>query len=287
MSESNKSPEEGLPPFAIIIPCYNDGKYLPDAIASVAACDPSLIELLIVNDGSTDPQTLDYLRQLEGQGYRILHQDNRGLAAARNAGIAATSAPYILPLDSDNKLQPEYLTLSLGVFKQQPDVSVIYGDKNIFGYKELIERVCAPDYETLIKSNYIDACAPYKRSLWINLNGYDEKMRSGWEDWDFWLRAMSLGYIFYHINKPLFDYRLRMGSMAHKLVEKNAVQSVLGYINNKQLPVKYEILREATDHWQWVRRSMQKDATSFIMVVVKCYLRLLVNKIRSQYKYTK
>ncbi len=259
------------PPFAIVIPCYNDGKYLPEALASVAACDPSLYELLIVNDGSTDPQTLQYLQQLEKDGFRVLHQENKGLAAARNAGIAATRAPYILPLDSDNKLRPEYLSQSLDVFRNDSRVSVVYGDKWLFGYKSGLEPIPEPDLYLLIQTNYIDACAPYRRSLWVELCGYDEGMRDfqGWEDWDFWLRAMCLGHGFHHIDQALFDYRLRSDSMAHDLTKNNTNLIALDYLRNKRIQIPVSTLVSLGDHWSWAKGQFKKNPLQMLGVLIR------------------
>src|SRR5437899_68511 len=98
------------PPFvSVIIPCFNHGEFLMDAVHSVEECARTLYEIIIVNDGSTDPPTVQLLKDLEEKGYNIINQNNQGLAAARNNGIAAATANYILPLDADNKIRPEYI----------------------------------------------------------------------------------------------------------------------------------------------------------------------------------
>ncbi|HEY8916042.1 MAG TPA: glycosyltransferase family 2 protein, partial [Chitinophaga sp.] len=90
----------GNPIVSIIIPCYNQGHFLQDALKSLAACDADLYELIIVNDGSTDAATNTYLRELSNQGYHVIFQENQGLGAARNTGIRAAKGRYLLPLDA-------------------------------------------------------------------------------------------------------------------------------------------------------------------------------------------
>src|ERR1700730_11658859 len=93
---------------SIIIPCYNQGHYLMEALDSIKGINPGLLEVIIVNDGSTDPYTNELCKNLESQGWQVIWQDNKGLSAARNVGIRQASGNYILPLDADNKIRTEY-----------------------------------------------------------------------------------------------------------------------------------------------------------------------------------
>src|SRR4051812_30462131 len=99
------------PVVSIIIPCYNSGKYLPEALDSISAYpDKGMYEVIIINDGSTDELTLSLLNNLQQNGEHIvLHQENKGPAAARNAGVKMAKAPYLLFLDSDNKIESNYI----------------------------------------------------------------------------------------------------------------------------------------------------------------------------------
>ena len=90
--------------YSVVIPCFNDGAFVPGAIASVREHDA--VEIVVVDDGSTDPATLTVLDDLRGGGIRVIRQDNAGLAAARMRGVAETSAPFVLCLDSDDELAP-------------------------------------------------------------------------------------------------------------------------------------------------------------------------------------
>jgi glycosyltransferase involved in cell wall biosynthesis len=200
---------------SIVIPCYNHGAVLREALASIEQVrNDNLCEVIIVNDGSTDTETCQLLKELAGSKYTILNQSNRGLGAARNAGVAAARGKFILPLDSDNRIRKPYLTEGVRLLQQNPKLGVVYGDAENFGEKTGREHV--PDFNLLylIRGNYIDACALYRKAVWDSVQGYDEKMPwMGYEDWDFWRRVALQGWQFHHLKEIAFDYRVSGGSM--------------------------------------------------------------------------
>lgn len=198
------------PIVSVIIPCYNQGPFLREAIQSVERCeDRTLYEIIIINDGSTDALTIKLLRELEAEDYHILHQPNKGVAAARNNGIRAARGRYILPLDGDNRLHPEYIPEGIAVLDAQPQTAVVYGDAEYFGDRKG-RWVSGPfNLQKLLLQNYIDNCAIFRKSLWEELNGFDEdRALMGAEDWDFWVRTAVRGHRFHYIPKVLFDYRV-------------------------------------------------------------------------------
>ena len=95
---------------SIIIPCYNHGVMLREALASVEkARHPNLFEVIIVDDGSSEPETIRILQEVGEAGYQVVRQPNRGVGVARNAGVRLANGEFILPLDSDNRLRDVYL----------------------------------------------------------------------------------------------------------------------------------------------------------------------------------
>jgi glycosyltransferase involved in cell wall biosynthesis len=107
-----------MPKVSIIIPCYNHGKYIMDAISSVEKIeDKNLYELIIINDGSTDEYTNTLLKELSDKGYYVIFQENKGLATSRNNAIAISKGEYILPLDADNKIRPEYIYKGINIYQ--------------------------------------------------------------------------------------------------------------------------------------------------------------------------
>src|SRR6266567_1459774 len=94
---------------SVIIPCFNHGEYLPEAVASVTNLRRGDIELIVVDDGSTDERTREEMDKLAVAGIKVVRQANKGLAAARNAGILASRGEYVLPLDADDRLRPGWI----------------------------------------------------------------------------------------------------------------------------------------------------------------------------------
>lgn len=199
---------------SVVIPCFNHGQFLPEAVKSVASLGRDDVDLVVVDDGSTDERTAKEMDGLRAQGIRVIRQENKGLAGARNAGIAATSGEYVLPLDADNRIRREYIEHGTGILDVKPKVGVVYGDAEYIGEQQGRWHVGPFDRDRLLYWNYIDACAMYRRKIWEENGGYDGTMPTqGLEDWDFWLGALERGWEFQYVPKVLFDYRKMSGSM--------------------------------------------------------------------------
>ena len=175
----------------VIIPCFNDGPTLTDAIASLR--DQEEHELVVVDDGSTDASTLSRLEELRGAGVRVIHQQNRGLAAARMAGVAATVSPYVLPLDADDELLPGAVSTLADALDAAPSAMLAWGDIEVFGGFSFTVRTANhidPWYVT-----YLDEIPPtpmLRRSAIERSGGWT--FPDTYEDWDFVLRLAELGY---------------------------------------------------------------------------------------------
>jgi glycosyltransferase involved in cell wall biosynthesis len=276
------TPPIGEGKVSIVIPCYNHGRLLREALASVEQVrNANLLEVIIVDDGSTEVETTTILRQLEEAGYCVVPQPNRGLGAARNAGIRLAKGEFILPLDSDNRLRDVYLNEGVSLLRENPSVGVVYADAEYFG--ERSGRWDVPEFNllSLIRTNFIDACALFRKSLWEEVGGYDEQMPwMAWEDWEFWLRIASHGGTFVHLNNIGFDYRVRKNSMIVNTIgfdyrtqrdSSNVVRisprldEVVNYIFGKPELACYKLLREADEEVQQLRGGIQtmQDSLSY------------------------
>jgi len=223
-----------IPIISIIIPCFNHGRFIDDAIHSVEQSTRNDYEIIIINDGSTDEYTNRHLHKLKRKGYNIILQENQGLGKTRNNGIGIAKGKYILPLDADNMITPEYITKAVGIMEADPSISIVYSDRELFGNTTGIVQVGEFDVMRIIKANYIDACAIYRKKVWETNHGYDEKMPAqGWEDWDFWLTAIENGFCFYYIPEPLFLYRVLDNSMIQKLVNNPKYPNLIKYFDIK------------------------------------------------------
>lgn len=213
--------EHRSPQVSIIIPCYNHGKYIDETLQSIdRITDKNLYEVILVNDGSTDEYTNERLAELSKTGlYKIIHQKNQGVCVARNNAIAHARGKYILPVDSDNRLRPEFIDEALAAFNKYSDITIVYCDYYLFGAETGIRKAGAFNLQRLMLGNYIDNCSMFKKELVDRIGGYDPfSTIVGVEDWEFWLKAAFNGFKFHYIDKPLFDYRVIANSQIRRLI---------------------------------------------------------------------
>ena len=182
-----------MPQVSVIIPCYNHGAYLDEAVQSVLDQTFDDFEIIIVNDGSTDQDTNKILNNYNRQKTKVLQTDNQGLPSARNNGIKISKGEYILPLDADDRIGKTYLEDAVQILDTQPDIGIVYCDAEFFGDKT--GKWELPDYslQDILVLNMIFCCAMFRRIDWENVGGYNPNMVYGNEDWDFWLSLLALG----------------------------------------------------------------------------------------------
>lgn len=223
-----------VPKISIVITLYNLGAYLNECIQSIGKIDPNLIEVIIVNDGSDDSETLKVLDTYRGsKDLLIIDQVNQGVQSARNAGIKAAKAEYILPLDADNKIAPSFLSQALEVLESNERVGVVYSDYKTFGEREEERVLLDFDPTVFFAVNYIDNCSVFRKSVWEKIGGYDVDIPFGYEDWDLWMGFYDLGFHFHHLNEFLFHYRIRKESVNSKANETSNRIANLTYLINK------------------------------------------------------
>lgn len=221
---------------SIIIPCYNHGQYIYDAINSIEEYKNNDYEIIIINDGSTDSLTNTILEGLKQKGYNVIFQNNQGLGKTRNNGIKIAKGKYILPLDADNKIRPEFIIKTIKILESNPNISIVYTDRQLFGSSTELVKVEEFDLSRIVQSNYIDACAIYRKNVWSFVGGYDENMPlQGLEDWDFWLSAAEKNFHFFYIPEPLFLYRVLDNSMLNQLIRNPEIKGLYEYIYKKHI----------------------------------------------------
>jgi glycosyltransferase involved in cell wall biosynthesis len=236
------------PALAVVIPCCDQGEFLLDAVASVERALSIPYELIIVNDGSREPGTIEVLSQLRAAGYRVIDQGNEGLAKARNRGIAEASAPAFLPLDADNRLRAGFVEGALDRLSRDPRVAAVYGDRIEFGMRSGRIQVGVPDLNRLLCGNYIDACAVIRTAAWRTCGGYDAKMPvPGGEDWDLWLSMLSRDLVLVRLDLAAFDYRVRPDSMLSRYGLPSVQESTERYVLAKHAPLYLNHLRRQVD----------------------------------------
>jgi glycosyltransferase involved in cell wall biosynthesis len=204
---------------SVIIPCFNHGEFLQAAVASVTSIRRDDIELIVVDDGSTDERTRREMDALCALGIKVIRQENKGLAGARNSGVRASKGRYILPLDADDLLRPGWIARAIGILDSDTQVGVVYGDAQCFGTSTLHWIVGPFDTHRLLRDNFIHASALYRRTVWEQNDGYDGTMPvQGFEDWDFWIGALERGWRFAYLPEVFFEYRRAQDSMITRAV---------------------------------------------------------------------
>lgn len=225
------------PLVSVIVPCYNQGKYLSEALTSVLGQTYERWECIVVDDGSTDNTELvasDFTKRDKRVSY--LRKTNGGLSDARNVGIAQSKGSFILPLDADDKIGPEYLKLAINEFSTSPQTLVVYPGASYFGNRQGIWDVNYKGYRSLLMTNSLFCSAIYRRSDFDRAGGYDVNMREGFEDWEFWIRLLSPDSIVAKLPGIHFYYRIKEDSMVLSLVRSKEKEGrAINYIVMKHM----------------------------------------------------
>lgn len=189
---------------AVVIPCFDD-PLVVEAVESVRRQDEPH-ELVVVDDGSTDPGALEVLRQLAAEGVRVVRQENGGLGPARMAGVRATTAPFVFPLDADDLLQPGILRPLADALERVPRAAVAWGDLEIFGEFELGLRTARRlDPWKLTFVSEIPGTSLVRRAALLDAGGW--RAMSAYEDWDLWLSLAECGWEGVYVPAPMLRYR--------------------------------------------------------------------------------
>jgi glycosyltransferase involved in cell wall biosynthesis len=221
---------------SIIVPCYNQAVYLPECLSSVLHQAYIHWECIIVNDASPDDTAvvaLEWCRK-DARFRYIALSDNKGLAGARNAGIAQSNGTYILPLDADDKIAPSYLQLAIAVVTANPDVKLVYGRAEYFDGETGPWPLPSYRYGLLFTQNPIYCTAMYCKADWVLVGGYTETLKLGLEDWDFWLKLLSPESKVVCLDEVVFFYRRRQESMISTLTQNEQVYDVFWETMMKQ-----------------------------------------------------
>ena len=192
---------------SVVIPCYNPTSFLAETVAAVQAQTHRQIEIILVNDGSDRPESLDVIRRAAPAARRVVEQPNLRLAAARNTGFREAQGEFVLPLDADDRITPECLSEMVAVLEAYPEAAFVYPDYRVFGDKTYVERTPEYNLYNLLWQNSLIYASLIRRSDWESAGGYDERMRLGYEDWEFWLRLGERGRYGHHLGKVLYEYR--------------------------------------------------------------------------------
>ena len=209
----------GTPAVSVVVPSFNGLPYLREAVASILGQTLAAIELVLVDDGSTD-DTASYVATIADPRLRYLQQENRGLAASRNVGIRAARGPYVAFLDHDDRFALDKLARQASVLDERPDVGVVYtGWRHIDATGRAMrrtgwDRIDGDILPILILGNVMHPSTMMVRRDPVVAAGAFDESRTGLEDWDLWVRLAAGGIRWACVDAPLVDYRLHPAQMS-------------------------------------------------------------------------
>lgn len=234
-----RSARAASPKVAIVIPVFNTaGTFLRDAVTS-AVRQMIAVDVIVVDDGSASPDTLQTLAELASlSGVRLVrHHHNQGVAAAINTGFAATEAPYVLAMGSDDVLESTYAALAAQVLDNRPDVAIVTTDIQRFGANDSVDVASgAPNgVRDMLFHNVISGASVCRKSDWQAVGGY-APLKWG-EDYDFWIRVLKRGGVCLRLDSIQYHYRIHEGQVTQTLSAEEKLEDRL------------EIIRRNSDIW--------------------------------------
>lgn len=198
----------------VIIPCYNDGAYVLEALQSVLTQTILPSKIYIIDDGS-NTETKEVLRNISNERVEILVIKNQGVCTARNYGINKATTKYILTLDADDSFENTFIEKSVYILDNNTEVGVVCCFYKEFGEgvvnKDIIKPQGRAVTDFLTKNNGV-ASALFRKECWVEVGGYDTQFENGYEDWDFWLSILKNSWKMEIIKEPLFNYRKKKSS---------------------------------------------------------------------------
>ncbi len=207
---------------SIIIPCYNNEKVIAETIDSALSQSYSSIEIIVVDDGSTD-QSAKVVQDISSKHPDIIFhsKENRGPSHTRNFGAQISKGEFLIFLDADDKLHPDYVKKCIAEYQRNPELNIVYSGAEFFGNKSGIWKL--PDFEptSFLLNNCIPIFAMLRRDVFFDVGKFDENMHFI-EDWELWIRILKKYPGVYKIPETLFYYR------------KSAAKNSLTDLNDKQ-----------------------------------------------------
>ena len=218
---------------SIIIPCYNQGMYVAEAIQSALDQTYDNIEIVCVNDASTD-NSRKVIQKFANEHNNIIfieNPENKGVVDSRNIAISACSGEYILPLDADDKIMPTYVEKAATILDENPNTGVVYCRVRRFGLKE--DEWALGNFETdMLFCNCVANCSMFRKADFMEVGQYNQYMKNGLEDWDLWLGFMDKGFSFHKIDEMLLLYRTYEAESRSNRAQKNEDELFRNIVRN-------------------------------------------------------
>lgn len=197
---------------SVIVPAYNASAFLEETILSILASTYSALEIIVVDDGSSDDTfALANKLAVKNPQIRVFTQPNRGVSAARNRALREAIGTYILPVDTDDLISTTYIENAVAILEAQPEVKVVYAKAKFFGLRQGEWKLPTYSLHKLAMHNQIYVSAMYRKADALAFGGYCETIL-GREDWEFWISMLKHGGEVVQLNEVGLFYRIQKQS---------------------------------------------------------------------------
>lgn len=272
---------------SVVIPCYNQAHYLPEAVESIVNQTYTNWQCIIVNDGSSDNTgevAGELIKKYSNHDIRLIEKSNGGVADARNTGIDAAESDWVLLLDSDDMFERTFMQKAIDIIRREPKTDIVFANLQQFGADS---GEWIPDEysrETIPVKNTIPYASLYRKELWHKVGGYDRVFGKvlQLEDWNFWISCSKHDPVVKRIPEKLFLYRVDHQSMYHKMIKPNIEVSwaLLATCHPDLYPPQALV-----DAWQLIANCPDNICEKILIAPEKCpeyglvyFWRALVNK---------
>lgn len=264
------------PLISVIVPCYNDGKYINECLNSIHNQNYKNYEIIVINDGSTNTLTNEIINNISHPNIRVLQTENQGPSKARNQAIKESKGKYILPLDSDNKIGKSFIKEAIEILETKSKIKIVNCNLRLFGAKKGIIKFEPYSIQKLLCKNLIECASVYRRKDYNNTKGYNPNMRETFEDWDFWLSLLEEGGDVYTINRPEVYYRVkkesRNSSVSHEQFKRLRSQI---YTNHKHLYSKHFFDPLMSFEYELIEQSKEYKLGKFLLKPIRAIYKQL------------
>tara|TARA_Y100000589_G_scaffold137773_1_gene131865 strand:- start:8606 stop:9448 length:843 start_codon:yes stop_codon:yes gene_type:complete len=247
-----------------IIVNYNKSLYIRDAIDSVLSQKYQNMEVIIIDDGSTDNsnEVIDLYQNIEG--IRIIYQENHGVIYTRNKAINEAKGELIVQLDGDDLLLDGFIKTAVNQFDKKIS-RIVYGSTFRFGEKNGLWNLGKYTLEKQLVTNQIVISAMFSKKDFLKVGGYDKYFELGYEDWDFWLNLISSGVEVVQLDVPMLKYRILKKSR-NKFATENNIKKIRERIYWKYVSMYKENMQDALNlTWELLSyKEIEKSAQQLL-----------------------
>lgn len=219
------------PLVSAIIPCFNHGRFIDETIRTIQNQTFRTIEIIVVDDGSTEAETRHVLEKIKEMGVLVIRQTNSKTAAARNTGFMHSRGDYLLTIDADDLVAPSFVEKALSVMERYPKIGAVSSWVRCFGSQNYNWMPTGGGGKNFVLDINCSSFALIRRDLWSENSGFDSSMISGYEDWEFWVNATKRGWIIHILKEFLLYYRHRAATRASQAIANR--KEILNYMRSK------------------------------------------------------